>query len=476
MISRSAATDDQSIRRAARSEGGSGVLKPGVSGAAVPALVLLMYGSALAMPAYSWAQPIEVVHGVYLHELILTVFLASEILLGQAYRLVSNAKSLRLTVLWTVLGLLGVVSAGANGARFLDVFQALRLILIGGLAAAVAQWSAERTPTFAIRWYVLGLALGGLLNLYFTFTQPELTIDILPVLRSRNGAGGVLGAAVVLSAWLAIERRTRWDAPVALFCAVISVTACAISFSKTAILIGLCGIIAWSFVLGHAIGQRRGRLRSLLLVVSVVGGVSVTLDFVSRAGFTEEIVRSVGGKFLDFDLRQKYSGGDRYLYFVAVGEVVVANPFVGVSYSGFYDAIVGTHAYETGEMADEDPDPERRAVANPHNSYLYYIAANGVPGLLGVIAISVACFGAFWSANREAGKYGVGVWASLVCAYGIYGMTLPTLFNTAVLVVPAAAAIVITRSLPRTISPNTRFARLGTRRRSISDETVGVRA
>ncbi len=46
-----------------------------------------------------------------------------------------------------------------------------------------------------------------------------------------------------------------------------------------------------------------------------------------------------------------------------------------------------------------------------------------------------------WRSLARFGVTGRGVWASIALAYFVYGMTLPTMFNTEVLYLSAAVAV-----------------------------------
>ena len=113
----------------------------------------------------------------------------------------------------------------------------------------------------------------------------------------------------------------------------------------------------------------------------------------------------------------------------------------GVSYAGFYDAVIRTRTYQTGQMVNEDRASGLQGVSNPHSSFLYYASANGLPGVLVTTLLFAAFLAVQWRSLGCSGRVGRIVWCWMVMIYLLYGVTLPTLYNTKVMYLPAAAAI-----------------------------------
>lgn len=82
--------------------------------------------------------------------------------------------------------------------------------------------------------------------------------------------------------------------------------------------------------------------------------------------------------------------------------------------------------------------------SNPHNSFLYYASANGLPGLFLTIVLFLSVLRAFWRSLSGHGVPGRVIWGCLAGAYFVYGMAVPSLFNTAILYVPTAVAVALT--------------------------------
>lgn len=403
--------------------------------------ILFVGGLNMALPSLGWATPIQVLHGVFIDDVLVVVCVLLMVVSGSAGALFVDRRVRRFAGMIALLGGLGIISAGIHVYRVFDIGQALHLMLFAALFLLASSWARRNGSTFVLRWYLTGLVCGGTINLYLSFAQPKLLIGILPVLYMQNGAGGVLGLTVTLGAWLMLIRRARHDTLIALAAMLVGTAASAISYSKTSMSICAFGLVAWVFVLFHASVRRRLRVIGPLCVALLLGGVVYSVRASESSKVTMSLVRSLTNKFSGIDLNNKYSVGSRYMYLWGVLDILGHHPFVGVSYGGFYDAITHTPAYQTGMAADEDPEAAERGVANPHNSFLYYAAANGVPGLVLVVGLFIIFLRHLWLTLTPDGWAGRIIWVCLALGYFIYGNTLPTLYDTGILYVPAAVAL-----------------------------------
>jgi O-antigen ligase len=405
-------------------------------------LIVFIGGFNFALPDYRWATPIQVVHGVFVNYALLVIYVLVLFLAGRSRRLATTTTAFGFAMLIVGLGVLGVVSAGINEYALNDVFRALKLFVLAAYFLLAVHWSRSRGTTFFLRTYLAGIATAGVINIYFSVLDPyEIVVGSLPVLRSQNGAGGLLALGISLGAWLMISRQTREDAYVAVASSLVGLCAVAISYSKTSMTIGLCGVIAWLFVLTSSVTTRRSRriAWTSLAVLLIAGAFAAATE----RGSSRIVLlgRSVQNKFGYLDLNNKYSLGARYMYIWGVWEVLGEHPLFGVGYSGFYDAITHTQLYRAGLMIDEDPEAGARGQSNPHNSFLFYAASNGFPGLMIVLALFMVSLREMWHCLARRGLSGAGIWACLALAYFVYGVTLPTLFDTEVLYLATAVAI-----------------------------------
>lgn len=386
-----------------------------------------------------WAQQIEVLHGVTLKEALFLMFLGAFVLGGAVQGVRFRQDALRYALSISALGIAGIASTILNPYRLWDMGQAARFFLLATYFLALVHWTRTSGRTFALRWFLTGTSAGGVINLLYTFRGSYLTVGSLPALLGQNGPGGILGLSVALGAWLMLIRQRRADSVVAIIAAAVGLCGAAISYSKLAMLMALCGLIAWCAVAISQFGARKSfHIGALLagLAIAVFIGLS----------------RTTGGGEVSYSLGQfiyyKFSGIDaedeslasRYMYLPAVAEIFAEHPLFGVGYSGFYDAVTATSAYSSGRMGEEDPESGRLGLSNPHNSFLYYVSANGTPGLILVIILFVWFLRALRRSLLPYSAAGVTVWVCLSTAYFIHGMTLPSLFNTEVMYLPAAIA------------------------------------
>ena len=411
-------------------------------------ITIALGGYELALPDTGLGVRMSVAYGLFLGHAVLIAYLLFFLSAGGITKL--NAVLVRnrnasFAFLIAALGIAGIVSAGINHTSVLDLGQAARLILYGVYFLLLVYWARRRGPAFVLGAYLAGIAAGGLVNVYYTISSPPLIVfDVLPVLHASNGAGGLLAMAVVFSAWLwliATSRADRW-----LAMAVTAVGGCAVglSFSKTAMLIGFLGLAGWFSILFRLAVWRTwagGAVAGLLLVMGAVWMRPFGLDAGEAAGL---LVRAVQVKFGHMTLESKFGiddyniTGSRYAYWPMTFRVLESHPVAGVGYSGLYDAYAEAR---TGYEHLALTEVEGSRATNPHNSFLYYIGANGFPGLVVVSVLFVAAGVLLFRSCAVYGLHGRLLWMWMTCALVVYGFTLPTLFNTEVLYLPVAVAV-----------------------------------
>jgi hypothetical protein len=405
------------------------------------AAILFINGWFYAVPVSSdplpfWVVPIQVVHGVFLHEALLLAYLAVYLITRRGYFPVPVRSGWTVAGLIAGLGVLGIFSAAANLRPLKEFAGAGRYFVLAAYFLMALRWMKCYGLTFVLRTFLAGIAAAGAVNLYFTFTMNSRQLGGLPFLLGQSGPGGYLGMGVILSAWLMAERRTRSDVIVSLATLVVGVLAVSISFSKLSMLMAAAGVAAWLFVIGRDFNTPRYRRWYLVILIAIGIGLWIRRDTVAAYG------RGVNA-FIDYKFRNldTHSIGTRGRYFLITGEILAANPVFGVGYGGFYYAAIATNAYHGGLSAIEEPERGARGESNPHSSFLYYAAANGIPGL----ALSLLLFSALMLLLSRPlisqGLTGFVLWSSLVFGYLIFGLTLPTLLNTPILYLPAAFAL-----------------------------------
>ena len=134
--------------------------------------------------------------------------------------------------------------------------------------------------------------------------------------------------------------------------------------------------------------------------------------------------------------RQGESNDQRWSYVMGTIEILIKHP-LGVGYSGFYDAIMDTRIYSSSEASVENDI----VTTNPHASFLWYMTAGGIPG-------GILFFGALFSIlnmmrhglMRSMGGAGAVFFTLVLAPYVLIGSTVSYLFNSLILIAPAAMA------------------------------------
>lgn len=421
---------------------------------ALALLILFNGGYSFALPVANESagipvifQPIQVVHGVFARDALLMLYLAISIVAGSIGRLQLNTTEKRFAQLIAGLGLAGILSTVINLASLYDIGEALHLLLFAAYFCVAVHWAITLGTAAVLRTFLLGIVVGGSINLFYTFQIRFMTIGILPFLLGQNGPGGYMALSVSLGAWLMLIHKRRADALIATAVALVGCFAASISYSRLSMLMASCGLAAWAAVIvSTSTGRRSRRLGFGLLafVLTILLGISSTS---LGQEYVISVSRFINNKFAVIDVENQDLTA-RYNYFWGVLEIFAEHPIVGVSYSGFYSAITVTRAYHSGSIGEEVGGPNQKG-ANPHNSFLYYIAANGSVGLVLVSMLFVSFLRILYRNFLPYGTPGLVLWVCFALAYFVNAMTLPTLFSTEVLYLPAALAFSELRRRPR---------------------------
>lgn len=385
-----------------------------------------------------WLTPVQLIHGIFVHELLLIVYLGFDFLKERRFQLIRQKEARVITSLILGFGLLGIISNSVNCQPLREMGEASRFFLFVAYFLYAIFWAHRYGPTFVLRTFLLGIAAAGAINIFYSFNISTRWLGGLPSLLGQNGPGGPLGITVALSAWLMLERRGPLDITIALVSGIIGFFGASISYSKLSMLMAGCGLIAWAFVIFRAVVNRRSRSLSILILGVVFFTALFNHGQIIR--YAQGVNTFIYYKFWDI-LDGNRSVESRTQYFIITSEIVLNNPLLGVGYAGFYDAVMATESYYSDKCTPEDPEAGKLGQSNPHNSFLYYASANGLPGLLLTIFLFMMALRVFWRILSHHGVSGKILWICLVAAYFIYGNTLPTLFNTSILYIPLAVAI-----------------------------------
>jgi hypothetical protein len=401
------------------------------------ASILFFNGWIFALPIADvvpmWFTPIQVVHGVFLHEALLLAYVAFMFVarLGSVPRVPRRAWLFALLI--AGFGGLALVSAFVNVRPLVEFFGATRYLLLAAYFFLAVSWTKRHGRMFVLRFLLLGIVSAGVINLLYTFRFQTSVLGGFPLLLGEQGPGGYLGMGIVLSAWLMFERERKTDTVIAVTSAAIGLFAVSISYSKLAMLMAAAGAGSWVFVLWRDLHVRGRRKWYVVILLGLAVVIWMNQEFAKRyvAGAARFV--EIKFKYVDQD-----SVAARSQYFLIVAEIVAKHPVFGVSYGGFYEAAMATEASKDSRAAQESAEAGARGESNPHSSFLYYASANGIPGILWTVI--VLGFGLITLARPmlARGIPGLAVWGSFVFAYLVFGLTLPTLFNSPVLYLPVA--------------------------------------
>jgi O-antigen ligase len=409
--------------------------------------VLFMNGWHYALPVTDkplpiWLTSVQIISGVYIYELLLVAYLVFQMVLHVGHLPLAGggfAKVVALQIL--VLALLGIVSCAVNVRPYIELVGAMRYILLALYFLLVVNWAMGHGASFVLRSLLLGIACSGAFNIFYSFMIRREEVGGLPLLLGQNGPGGYLGLSVILSAWLMLERRGRLDVAVSIFSCVVGSFAASISYSKLSMLMATAGLLSWLTIYCRTLVYPKSRKWGAVVLVLFLSLVGANQQLVGEFLYGVELL--INAKFRGA-LENTYTLESRAHYWPITAEIVAKHPLSGVGYGGFFDAATATEAFKSGSSNDEGAEGDARRAANPHNSLLYSASAYGIPGALLVVMLLGTVFRVFWYPLSRWGWTGKVLWGALVVGYLIYANTLPTLFNTPVLYLPAAFAIALT--------------------------------
>ena len=315
-----------------------------------------------------------------------------------------------------------------------DLARSFRLLLNAGMLIAVVRWTRQK-PDFPLFVLLAGFVTGTVINLVFSFENPLIVNETMR-LSGQNTAGVGMAIAIHLSAWLFIHSKNRILQLFSIVTALICSFGCGISFSRIGWIIGALGVGAWFYVLVFAkpsdrtarVRMKRKR-RVWLPLLLLTFGLAFCLPVV------QENFAWIQSLIQQKDWVKSESNDNRSTYFIGVTEIVAKHP-LGVGYSGFYDAITATDAYRTVGAAEETS-----LDANPHSGFLYYISAGGIIGGLLATTLFILLLRSLRLGLLSAfGTSGGVLFALVAVPFLLIGLTVPYIYNSIIVIVPAAIA------------------------------------
>lgn len=337
-------------------------------------------------------------------------------------------------ILIFLFGVIGFISTIVNLESLSDFGEALRFYYFAIYVYVIVKISKVIESKNLLKSYLIGMLIGGIINIYFTLLLEERIVgsSILPTLLGQNGPGSQFGFCVLFSCWLMKIHNGFWDKSLSLILLLIGVFGSLISYSKTAMLICTLGLFAWLFYYLVIVPPIKKIFVGFFFVAILSGLYSYNTE--KSKIYIDSINNYIEFKFGNLDPSENNSIRTRSGYWLAVNEIFILHPIFGVGYSGFYENVINTNAYKMGQTPEEERNSF--ASANPHNSFLYYVSANGIFGLLLVGTIFISFCIHIFKYFKKFYFFGYLYFLVFFLSYIIYLNTLSTLFNSPTFYLP----------------------------------------
>ena len=411
-------------------------------------IILALCGWSFCLPVGEelpfWKQPIQLVYGVFIHEAFFIAYLLIRSLC-QRQKLLKQPDSIITAVARTMI-ILAVWCAipGLFGPRPLyDIAESGRIVLLAIILIIVTQW-AVKSPVFVLRAFLIGLVAGALINLTSTLSGDTTLIGTLPILLGQNGPGTSMGISVCLSAWFALISERREDTIFAYLVTLICGFGAAISYSKIGLGAAFLGICSMTFVILFKSKRTGGSFlrRSAIIVCSIILMFFTTGQGAKINQSLSQIFKLKAASLeltTNISKQQNNSNSVRTFYYLVVRDIVLKHPF-GVGYSGFLDAMISSDTYRENPV-NISGEAEQAGDSNPHSTLLYYSSAGGIiAGGLSLFIFFSLCI-VMIKGFKTFGLVGVFVGILTDLAFLIPYLTVPTLHNTSLMLVPSAVAV-----------------------------------
>lgn len=289
----------------------------------------------------------EIIKGFFIKDLIAIIYISLNFYLRKQFKF--NSFLNKIKNIYFSIFFYGLIIA-LFSEHIYDVFENIRLLII--LLSLLCFYYSDKNKTLLA--FAIGLVVSGLINLYISYTFNLYGLKPIFFLVNQNGPGPI--AAVLLHLFIGY-RRSLWFYK--LFNLVL-ISIVILSLSKIAYLIFILYLIRYIFT------QDLKYKKLIILSMFIIGVV-----FSSVITSIFEVKFSEGFSIIDQD------GGDqtRLAYYRSQIEIFQEKP-LGVSYSGYYNAIKQTNDFKNGIITETDPER-----ANPHSTFLYYISSHGIFGI-----------------------------------------------------------------------------------------------
>ena len=144
-------------------------------------------------------RPIQVVYGISIEEFIMILIFPSIFITNQFKNYQTNRYTNAISMIFWALGFIGVLSNCFNFVSILEFGESIKLILFGFFLIWLERCAIRFGTEFCLRCVLFGLAIGGVVNIFFSFQINSAMVGIIPLLIGQAGPGPPLGLLVIIS-------------------------------------------------------------------------------------------------------------------------------------------------------------------------------------------------------------------------------------------------------------------------------------
>ena len=372
-------------------------------------------------------RPIQVIYGIRIEQFIMILILPTIFITNQFKNYLTNRYTNAISMIFWALGFIGLLSNCFNFVNILEFGESIRLILFGFFLIWLEQCAIRFGTEFCLRCVIFGLAIGGAVNIFFSF-QISNTVGIIPLLIGQAGPGPSLGLLVIISAWAYSITTKNLPKTIYVITCIIGIYGGIASWSKISLLLIITGLIPWAVLILSRPRKIKIVLIILILTIGLIfkndSSISEIKDSVDQIIFTK-----LSSEDHNLNNPDSKIWGERFVFHIAVLEIVASHPLLGVGYAGFGTAYKETAASKMQHAYNDEFDQIQSSQSNPHSTWLYYASANGIPGLILVFFWMLNISFALYNACKLAPNAGRSIGFAIIVAIFIWSISVPTILQ-----------------------------------------------
>ena len=376
-------------------------------------------------------RPIQVIYGIRIEQFILILILPTIFITNQFKNYLTNRYTNAISMIFWALGFIGLLSSCFNFVNILEFGESIRLILFGFFLIWLEQCAIRFGTEFCLRCVIFGLAIGGAVNIFFSF-QISNTVGIIPLLIGQAGPGPSLGLLVIISAWAYSITTKNLPKTIYVITCIIGIYGGIASWSKISLLLIITGLIPWAVLILSRPRKIKIVLIILILTIGLIfkndSSISEIKDSVDQIIFTK-----LSSEDHNLNNPDSKIWGERFVFHIAVLEIVVSHPLLGVGYAGFGTAYKETAASKMQKAYIDESNEILSSQSNPHSTWLYYASANGIPGLLLVFFWMLNISFVLYNASKLAPNAGRSIGFAIIVAMFIWSISVTTILQSSLI-------------------------------------------